>query len=207
MDIYVTYLTIYSGNKLPPFYIGSTSLDKVNNGYRGTVVSKRYKSIWKQELKENPQLFKTKTISYHNTRKEALTKEDSLQRKLNVIQSPMYINLSFAAPDGAFGLKQSGENHPCYGKKYTKERNVQNSIRVKNLWKDETSPYNSLEYKMKKKNQNCSLNYLITFPDGKETVTNNLRSFCRQYNLTRPLMIMVAKGRHNHHKGFKCVYI
>lgn len=31
--IYCTYLTIYTGNKLPPFYIGSTSIK--NNGSYG----------------------------------------------------------------------------------------------------------------------------------------------------------------------------
>ena len=31
--MYCVYLTIYTGNKLPPFYIGSTSLKKINKGY------------------------------------------------------------------------------------------------------------------------------------------------------------------------------
>jgi hypothetical protein len=52
--IYCTYLTIYSGNKLPPFYIGSTSVNRISNGYHGSVSSKRYKSIWLEELKTNP---------------------------------------------------------------------------------------------------------------------------------------------------------
>lgn len=29
---YITYLTIYTGDKLPPFYIGSTYLDKPKVG-------------------------------------------------------------------------------------------------------------------------------------------------------------------------------
>ena len=48
--IYCTYLTIYSGNKLPTFYIGSTSVEKIEQGYRGSVSSKRYQSIWEKEL-------------------------------------------------------------------------------------------------------------------------------------------------------------
>ena len=103
MDIYVTYLTVYSGNKLPPFYIGSSSLTNVNNGYRGSVTSKKYGITWKEEIKNNPQLFKTIIISKHNTRQEALDKEFVLQTKLNVVMSPMYINLSFATKKGFFG--------------------------------------------------------------------------------------------------------
>ena len=61
-NIYCTYLTVYSGNKLPPFYIGSSSIDIINNGYRGSVSSKEYKQIWKTELKNNSHLFKIMII-------------------------------------------------------------------------------------------------------------------------------------------------
>jgi len=108
MDIYVVYLTIYSGNKLPPFYIGSTSLDNISNGYRGSVKSKKYKSTWKQELRDNPHLFKTKIISKHDDRKQSLEKELILQQKLNVVKSPMYINMSLASIDGYFGMSTKG---------------------------------------------------------------------------------------------------
>ena len=109
MNIYVTYLTIYSGNKLPPFYIGSSTIEKINNGYRGSVKSKKYKSIWKQELKENPHLFKTKIISKHTNRKEALEKEDYIHRKLNVVKSPLYINMALAS--GCFGDNEYVRKH------------------------------------------------------------------------------------------------
>lgn len=90
--IFCVYLTIYRGNKLPPFYIGSTSVDKINNGYRGSVLSKNYKRIWKDEIKTNPDLFKTVIISLHDTRKEASDKEAKLQQLLNVISNPLYTN-------------------------------------------------------------------------------------------------------------------
>lgn len=94
--IYCTYLTIYKGNKLPPFYIGSTSIENINKGYHGSVSSNRYKDIWKSELKTNPNLFKTIVISTHQTREEALAKEMFLQQKMNVAKSPMYINMAIA---------------------------------------------------------------------------------------------------------------
>lgn len=94
---YCVYLTIYTGKKLPPFYIGSSNVDKIiNHGYHGSVKSKKYKEIWVDELTINPTAFKTTIISYHETRKEATIKECSLQKALNVVKSPMYINMAFA---------------------------------------------------------------------------------------------------------------
>jgi hypothetical protein len=72
--MFCTYLTTYKGNKLPMFYVGSTSVSKINNGYRGSVASKAYKQIWISELKNNPQLFETRIISLHNKREEAIEK-------------------------------------------------------------------------------------------------------------------------------------
>jgi hypothetical protein len=121
--IYCTYLTVYKGNKLPPFYIGSTSVVKINNGYRGSVKSKKYKEIWKSELKNNPNLFTTKIVTIHDSRQEALDKEDLLHKKLNVVKSPMYINMSFASKNGYFGtsLSRYGQDAPFYGKTHTTE--------------------------------------------------------------------------------------
>lgn len=90
--MYCTYLTVYSGNKLPPFYIGYSSVDKVKNGYHGSVQSKKYGSDWKKELNNNPHLFKTIIVSQHDTREEASSKEEMLQRKLNVVKNPLYMN-------------------------------------------------------------------------------------------------------------------
>lgn len=108
MTIYCTYLTVYYGNKLPTFYIGSTTENKINSGYRGTVTSKKYKQIWKKELKENPHLFKTFIVSKHKTRKECLEKELFFQKKLSVVKSELYINLSYAQPNGYFGMNTTG---------------------------------------------------------------------------------------------------
>lgn len=92
---FCTYLTIYSGNKLPPFYIGHTSINKIENeNYHGSVCSKKYKNIWELELKLNPQLFKTFILTKHNNRTEAILKEQFFQQSLNVINNSLYINLS-----------------------------------------------------------------------------------------------------------------
>ena len=110
-NIYCTYFTFYSGNKLPPFYIGSSSVDKVNKGYHGSVVSRKYQSIWKQELHDHPSLFKTQITSEHLTRPEALLKERKFHVALGVQNSSMYINQSIAMTTyySTLGSKHSAE--------------------------------------------------------------------------------------------------
>lgn len=116
-NLYCVYLTSYSGNKLPQFYIGSTSTAKVESGYKGSVSSKTYKEVWKNELKNNPHLFKTKIISYHNDRLSATQKENKLHISLGVVLSPLYINQSNAIPNGIYGQSMKGSNNPMFGRK------------------------------------------------------------------------------------------
>jgi hypothetical protein len=117
MTIYCVYLTVYKGNKLPPFYIGSTSIEKIENGYHGSVISKKYKKIWNNEIICNPKLFSTYIIGKFNDRNEAYSKEEQLQRKLNVIANPLYINLGI----GGLPPALSGELNPFYGKRHKQE--------------------------------------------------------------------------------------
>lgn len=122
MSIYCVYLTVYRGNKFPPFYIGSTKVDRIHKeGYRGSVSSKQYSKIWKKELKENPHLFKIKILSTFPTGKLAREREKDLQIKLNVVRSPMYINKATAQPNGFAGMDVDGENNPFYGKTHSAE--------------------------------------------------------------------------------------
>jgi hypothetical protein len=113
-SLYCVYLTIYRGNKLPPFYIGSTSISKINSGYKGSVASKEYKTIWKQELEENPSLFKTIIISKHETRSAAFDHEEYLQKARKVVPNTMYVNLSYA--NTRFSKHQSGKDNHMFGR-------------------------------------------------------------------------------------------
>lgn len=113
---FCTYLTTYSGNKLPPLYIGSTSYKRYLNGYHGTVTSKEYKPIWKAELKNNPHLFSTEVLSFHNTREEATIQERALQIEFKVVKNSNFINKAIASANGFFGMDVSGKNNPRYGK-------------------------------------------------------------------------------------------
>lgn len=116
MAIYRVYITFYRGNKLPPFYIGSAKESRLKSGYRGSVRSKKYRSLWEFELRNHPELFKTIPLSAkYSTQKEAIEVESRLQRTLNVVKSDLYVNMSIAAKDGCFGRDVSGENHPLFG--------------------------------------------------------------------------------------------
>jgi len=104
-DQFCVYHTTYSGELLPPNYIGSSSVDKVlNKNYHGTVTSKRYKSIWLSELKLHPELFSTVIVSYHDTRYNAIHKELQIQRIFNVVKSELFINRAYATKNGCFGM-------------------------------------------------------------------------------------------------------
>ncbi len=121
MNLFCVYLTIYSGNKMPNLYIGSTSIRKIlRNNYRGSVSSKKYKRIWNEELKNNPNKFATFILSTHKTRIDALEKEKEMQIKFNVIKSNLYINMAIAVPNGYFGMDTSKSNNPNYGGVYSK---------------------------------------------------------------------------------------
>lgn len=111
---FCVYLTCYRGSKLPPFYIGSTSLANIANGYRGTVKSKRYKEIWKTELRLNSHLFKTQIICKCKNEIDARIKEHKCQMHLKVVKSELHINLVYA--NLKFGA--SGENHYLFKKNY-----------------------------------------------------------------------------------------
>lgn len=120
--MYVTYITMYTGNKLPKWYIGSSSLSKVTKGYRGSVKSIAYKDKWKDELATNPHLFKTRILQKFGTREEALAEELRLHVKHDVASNDSYINMSLACVNGFFGRNVTGCNNPRYDTTISKEQ-------------------------------------------------------------------------------------
>jgi len=108
---YVVYLTIYSGNRLPPFYIGWTSEAKIQRGYNGSVKSKRFEKMWREERKTNRNLFKTIVLQKFETDKQAMDREGVIHRALNVVNNPLYINMT----TGHTLFGGSGERSPRFG--------------------------------------------------------------------------------------------
>lgn len=132
--MYCVYLIAYNGNKLPKYYVGSSSIKKIQNGYKGSVSSKEWKLLWKFEIKEHPELFNVSIISEHKTRIEALNAELQYQLKHNVVDSKDWINKSLSQPNGFFGMNVSGKNNPMYGKSRIGEKhkgghNISNSLK------------------------------------------------------------------------------
>ena len=113
--MFVVYITVYAGCKMPAYYIGSTSFDKYSKGYTGTVLSKAYKAIYAEEKELNPDLFDTILLETCNTRQEALIKELYWQKRVNAKTNLDYFNMSWASPKGFFGNGASGSAHPNYG--------------------------------------------------------------------------------------------
>ena len=124
------------------FYIGSSSVAKVESGYHGSVRSRRYRLIWKQEQYENPQLFKTVIISRAETRKGALLRECEMQKRMQVKYNPLYVNRAYAEANGFFGVSEKsrwkglrGKECPWTGRKATdeqKERYIKSKVGSKN---------------------------------------------------------------------------
>ena len=127
--MFCVYLTSYLGSKFPPFYIGSTSIFNIENGYRGTVKSKRFKEVWKSELRSNPHLFRTQIVCKFTSEADARLKEHKLQMRLKVVKSGMYINLVYA--NLKFGA--SGENHYLF--KQTLPTETRRKISISKLGK------------------------------------------------------------------------
>lgn len=116
--LYAVYMVVYFGGKIPPKtkkstkkprrYIGSTKLQNIHNGYRGSVTSKKYKEIWKNELNESFNKFKIRILSVHHCDIEAREEEKRIQIKHDVVKSDLYINLAIASPNGYFGKPDTG---------------------------------------------------------------------------------------------------
>lgn len=66
-----------------------------------------------------------------------------------------------------------------------------------NLTNEETG---SIEYE-------SAVKYVITYPDGKEEVINNLQGFCLKNNLNTANMRGILLGKRTHHKKFKARYL
>jgi hypothetical protein len=131
---FVVYLIIYNGDKLPPYYIGSTNTKKIKEGYLGSICSKKWKEIYKSEILNNKHLFNIKILSNHDNRYDALCEEYRTQKELNVVNSEYYFNESFASVNGYFGRDVSGKNNPMYGRTgevICKNINTGEKIRVK----------------------------------------------------------------------------
>lgn len=190
------YLTIYYGNKMPMFYIGSSTVESVKfKGYHGSVRSKIYKHIWKLELNKNPHLFKTVILSTHSSRKEATKREEFIQRKLNVIKNPLYINKSYACKNGVFGKVMSGDSHIFYKKKgkdvpwYGLKRSEQSKKNYSESKKGSKNP-SACEYKIYDNNDTLIISFKGNFKENMSHICKDMttiNAFIKSYKTNKKL--------------------
>ena len=121
---------------MPQNYIGSTSTKQVEEGYMGSIASEQYKSIWKKELKEHPELFNINIVSYHDTRPNATWKELQIQKIFNVVQNPLFVNKAYAIINGCFGMDVSGENNPNFQNHWNADQKKRAATTSKRLHKE-----------------------------------------------------------------------
>jgi len=112
---FCTYITMYSGDLLPKWYIGSSTIERIKKGYNGSVCSKKYKEIYDNEQIHHKNLFKTRILSIHSTRLEAVAEELRIQKLHNVVTNKKYFNESFAQKNGCYTKDKRGENNPMFG--------------------------------------------------------------------------------------------
>jgi hypothetical protein len=148
MKLFIVYLIMYQGNKLPPFYIGSTSLEKFNKGYSGSVSSKEYKTLWKTELRSNPHLFKRRIVSSYFTPEEAISAESRFHYVLRVNRNPLYTNKCIAGNSPrSMGFVGHGDKNPMYGKsamkgrKHSPETKARMAEARKKYWENKSNPH------------------------------------------------------------------
>jgi hypothetical protein len=226
--MYCTYLTVYSGNKLPPFYIGHSSISKVESGYHGTVLSKKYKSIYDAELLEHPELFKTIQLTKHKTKKEAHTKEKQFLKHFNAKHNPMFFNMNNA--DGApsfkgfkhsaktkarmrnkhkgkkfstesrqkMSLSRTGELNHFYGKNHSEETKLK--MRKSHVGKQFSNEHKEKIRNFHKGKQWNAQKWVVTFPEGNKEIITNKRQFCKNYKLNEGTLRMGGCSR-----GFQMV--
>ena len=97
---------------------------------------------------------------------------------------------------------KGGKNHPLYGKKHSeKTKKLQSKVK-----KGKNNPFygkkHSQEWVDNLIKLNCIFEYKITSPNGEIYYTKNLVKFCREHNLNRGCMCLVANKKRKSHKNW-----
>jgi hypothetical protein len=187
---YIYKITRFDGK----FYIGLHSTDNLDDGYFGSG-----KRLW-YSINFHGKEKHTKEIIEFLPDRESLRVRESELVNYELLNNVDCLNLMLGGTGGDnWNIKTkeeqeliknkirnslpdiTGSNNPMYGKKPS--------------WTDKTRNDNK---------------YLIITPTGEEIICDNIKSFCRNYEietLNHANLFSVAKGRRTHHKGYKCQII
>lgn len=191
--IYCTHVTFYSGNKLPPFYIGSSSVAKVQSGYHGSVRSKKWKEIYYSELKLNPHLFSTEIIAKFNTRQEATDYEYEIQIANNAVKSYWFFNESIASKNGFFGRDVSGKLNPGFGKNYGPATDEFKYSTKNTIWMHKDN--SNYRIKIENINESISNGFIIGYANGTTNLNRKGIKFKNKWSGKIKLLIMAKKPK------------
>lgn len=141
-----TYVTVYSGDKLPPFYIGFVKTDRFKNEpYYGSVKSRKWKELWKSELRDNPHLFKRKITASFDTMKEAREREKEIINHFEAHKSPLFVNLSNGGNEHFHGGSCAPITEEDREKRRQNSLRFWNSVEGKNLRKEKSKFFSNIE--------------------------------------------------------------
>ncbi len=200
-------------------YIGQTvkSLDIRISGHITDALSKRddiyfHKAIRKYGKKN----FKWEIIAQCNSREELDRAEIVIIKKYNTFENGYNLNCGGEGNAGfehteetkqRMSKAKKGKNNPNYGKHLTEETRRKISITKKGRVCSEETKKKIFETMIN--NKNMAKKYVIISPEKEKFFVYGLRNFCRNYKrekLNHANLIKVAKGKYNHHKGYKCKY-
>ncbi len=196
--MYCVYLVSYKGSNHPPYYIGSTSIEKIQNGYLGSPKSIKWINILKEEMK-NKDLYEVSILQTTKTRKKAIDIELKIQKHFEVVKSDLFWNESYASPNGFFGRDVSGKNNPMYGKdwrvekteeemeEYRKKHSIHSKEVRKNKSKEEMEDWN------RKVGEGCK-KYWEENPEELEKLKQKIRNALVFEERTCPHCGLVGKG-------------
>uniref|UniRef100_A0AAU8HZ17 HNH endonuclease n=1 Tax=Rhizobium phage IG49 TaxID=3129228 RepID=A0AAU8HZ17_9CAUD len=231
MRKFCTYIVINSSPKLPPFYVGHTSVEKfLTENYHGSVASIKWKTIWEQELSNNPHLFRRKIRSFHKTKKEAIDEEVRILRHFQAHKSELFVNMSingseyFGGPHSeatkmklslAHTGKKRGSRPKSFsemmsrihsGKIIAESQRLQISETIKGTRKSEEERVKiskRVKESLNTRRKDWTKIHKFISPEGLEVEVKNLSKFCRENDLSRERMSRVSYGKDSHHRGWK----
>ncbi|QIG69679.1 putative homing endonuclease protein [Rhizobium phage RHph_I46] len=193
------YVVTYSGDDMPPFYIGSVYTRRlIEENYHGSVTSGYWAERWHKSVKEHPERFRRKVLFTFDTREEADDFEREFLQHLDAkrlslcvnrnnndsnfsgwnkgIPTPEDVKAKMRGPRGKFpNMSESrrGEKNHLHGKKRSKD------VYAKTLKKG-----------------------FLKDPSGRVHFVEGTKEFGRIYGLNYMRISWVLDGKVSQHKGW-----